>query len=317
MSNPDTLVTLKLTNYLSKIKRRLRDLLTMDYQKFDVVLVGHFSKDKNVVDGEEKNVSGGAVYYGAFPLKLMGVNVAVVTKLAREDFSRLAVFKKRDIPVFIKESSHTTGIKNVFSVQNPDRREHYLLGVADSFTGEDFSNIEAKIIHIGALMKGEVPTGLARVLSQKADVSLDVQGFVRVREGDRLIMRDWEEKELVLPHVRYLKADAVEAEILTGSSNLKSAAKILAQMGPSEVLITHNQGVVLFSRGEFYRAPFSAGGLKGRTGRGDTCMAAYIGKRLSLPAPRALYFAASLTTLKLEKEGPFQGKIEDVGTFGE
>jgi hypothetical protein len=52
-------------------------------QKFDVVLMGHFSKDKNVVDGEEKNLSGGAIYYGAFPLKLMGINVAVVTKVAR------------------------------------------------------------------------------------------------------------------------------------------------------------------------------------------------------------------------------------------
>ena len=36
-------------------------------QKFDVVLPGHFAKDKDVVDGKEKNVLGSAVYYGAFP----------------------------------------------------------------------------------------------------------------------------------------------------------------------------------------------------------------------------------------------------------
>jgi len=30
-------------------------------QKFDVVLLGHFAKDKDVVDGKEKNVLGSAV----------------------------------------------------------------------------------------------------------------------------------------------------------------------------------------------------------------------------------------------------------------
>jgi len=284
----------------------------MIFQKFDLVLVGHLSKDKNVVDGEEKNVPGGAVYYGAFPLKLMGINVAVVTKVAREDLSKLETFKKEGIPVFVKESSQTTGIKNIYSTENPDRREHYLLGFAGPFTEEDFPDIEAKIIHIGALIRGEIPLNLVRSLSKKADLSLDVQGFVRVREGNRLAIKDWEEKELVLPYIKYLKADVVEAEILTGSSEIKSAAKTLAKLGPSEVLITHKDGAVLFAQEKFYQTSFSPKSLKGRTGRGDTCIAAYIGKRLSLPAPQALYFAAALTTLKLEKEGPFKGKLEDV-----
>jgi len=57
--------------------------------------------------------------------------------------------------------------------------------------------------------------------------------------------------------------------------------------------------------------------LEGRSGRGDTCICAYIGKRLSLPAYKALCFAAALTTLKLEKEGPFKGKLKDVETLSE
>ena len=35
--------------------------LNMISQKFDVVLPGHFAKDKDVVDGKEKNVLGSAV----------------------------------------------------------------------------------------------------------------------------------------------------------------------------------------------------------------------------------------------------------------
>ena len=51
---------------------------------------------------------------------------------------------------------------------------------------------------------------------------------------------------------------------------------------------------------------------KGRSGRGDTCISTYIAKRLTLAPYEALCFAAALTTLKLEKEGPFRGKLEDV-----
>ncbi|MEA1965096.1 MAG: PfkB family carbohydrate kinase [Candidatus Aerophobetes bacterium] len=284
-------------------------------QKFDVVLVGHFSKDKNLVDGEEKNRPGGAVYYGAFPLKLMGINVAVVTKVAREDLSELADFEKNDIPVFVKESSQTTEVKNIYSTKKPDKRQHYLLEFAGPFNEENFPDVEAEIIHIGALMRGEVPLDLVKSLSKKADLSLDVQGFVRARESDRLVIKDWEEKDEALPYVKYLKTDMVEAEILTGSSEIRSAAKNLAELGPSEILITHKDGAVLFAQEKFYQAPFTPKSLKGRTGRGDTCMATYIGKRLSLSAPKALRFAAGLTTIKLEKEGPFKGKLEDVETL--
>lgn len=281
-------------------------------QKFDVVLVGHFSKDKNVVNGEEKDVPGGAIYYGAFPLKTIGVNVAVVTRVAKKDFPELSVFKKAGIPVFAREASQTTAIRNIYSTKNPDKRQSHLLEFAGPFSEEDFPNIEAKIIHIGALMRGEVPLKMVKKLSQRADLSLDVQGFVRVKEGNQLVLRDWEDKKIALPCIKYLKADVVEAEVLTGTSDLLIAAKTLAKMGPSEVMITHRKGVALFTKGKFYQAPFSPRSLRGRTGRGDTCISTYIGKRLSLPAYKALCFAAALTTLKLEKEGPFRGELEEV-----
>jgi sugar/nucleoside kinase (ribokinase family) len=284
----------------------------MASQDFDVVLLGHFAKDKNIVDGKERDVLGGAVYYGAFPLKMMGINVAIVTKLAREDFPELSVFERAGIPVFAREASQTTGIRNVYSTEDPDRRQSYPLGFAGSFSENDFANIQAKIIHIGALMKGEVPLKIIEKLSRMADLSLDVQGFVRVKEENRLVLRDWDEKSIILPYITYLKADATEAKVLTGISDLPAAAKSLAKMGSSEVLITHKNGVVLFAKGELYQAPFCPKSLKGRTGRGDTCISTYIAKRLSLPPYKALCFAAALTTLKLEKEGPFRGKLEDV-----
>lgn len=284
----------------------------MPAQNFDVVLLGHFAKDKDVIDGKERDVLGGAVYYGAFPLKMMGIKVAVVTKLARKDFPELSILKRAGIPVFAREGPQTTGIRNVYSPEDPDKRQCYPLGFAGLFNQKDFPNIEARIIHIGALIKGEVSLDLIRSLARKADLSLDVQGFVRVKEGDQLVLKDWDEKKTALPYIKYLKADMMEAQVLTETSDIPTAAELLARMGPSEILITHKEGVFLSVKGKFYQAPFRPKSLKGRTGRGDTCISTYIAKRLTLPPHKALYFAAALTTLKLEKEGPFRGNIEDV-----
>ncbi|GAG74390.1 unnamed protein product, partial [marine sediment metagenome] len=104
----------------------------------------------------------------------------------------------------------------------------------------------------------------------------------------------------------------IEARVLTETSDLPTAAELLAKMGPSEILITHKEGVFLFARGRFYQAPFRPKSLKGRTGRGDTCISTYIAKRLTSPPYKALCFTAALTTFKLEKEGPFRGNLEDV-----
>ena len=49
----------------------------------------------------------------------------------------------------------------------------------------------------------------------------------------------WNEKKEALELTHYLKADGVEAEFLTGESDLISAAKILKSLGPKEIIITH------------------------------------------------------------------------------
>ena len=46
----------------------------------DILMVGHFAKDKIVVDGKEEICAGGAVYYGAVVLKRLGLEVGVAAK---------------------------------------------------------------------------------------------------------------------------------------------------------------------------------------------------------------------------------------------
>jgi len=285
----------------------------MDSNNYEVVLLGHFALDNDIVDGVEKELIGSAVYYGAFALRSIGVKVAVVTKLARKDFYLLSAFRKAGVRIFATIAPETTGLKNIYSTEDPDNRKSYFMRFAGSFQEDDFPKLRSKIIHIASLLNKEVPINMIKKLSKIADLSLDVQGFIRVKgEREKLISKDWEEKEEILPYIKYLKADIKEATILTGTANIHKAAKILAKMGAKEVMITHKDGVTLLVDDEFYQAPFSPKSLKGRSGRGDTCISTYIGKRLALEPYPALCFAAALTTLKLEKEGPFKGDLKDV-----
>jgi sugar/nucleoside kinase (ribokinase family) len=148
--------------------------------------------------------------------------------------------------------------------------------------------------------------------AKRAQLALDVQGFVRVVRGGRLVYDAWPQKARVLAHVDIVKTDAVEAEMLTGQSDLRAAARMLADLGPAEVLLTHRQGLLVYAGQEFHEAGFYPRALVGRSGRGDTCLSAYTCKRLSASPDEATLWAAAVTSLKMEAEGPFRRDIRDV-----
>lgn len=52
-----------------------------DKTAVDVMLLGHFSKGRLVIDDEVEICPGGSVYYGNIPLRHLGLNVAVVIRL--------------------------------------------------------------------------------------------------------------------------------------------------------------------------------------------------------------------------------------------
>jgi len=115
-----------------------------------------------------------------------------------------------------------------------------------------------------------------------------------------------------LSHVTYLKVDRAEAELLTGQVDLQEAARQLARYGPREVVLTQSSGVTVFADGQIFQAPFAPRSLEGRTGRGDTCFATYLGQRLTASPEEATRVAAAVTTLKQEKPGPWHGSLADV-----
>ena len=117
---------------------------------------------------------------------------------------------------------------------------------------------------------------------------------------------------IFLPHITYLKADSLESKVITGTDDRREAARILNEWGAREVMITHSQEVLVQSGGTLYSAPFTPSNLSGRTGRGDTCFGSYLARRLGQGIEESLHYAAALTSIKMEKPGPFQGTVDEV-----
>lgn len=278
----------------------------------DVMMIGHLARDRLVVDGVGEVTTGGAVYYGGIALRRLGIRVAVVTRLHPDDWARLSELEQEGIQVFASPAPETSGIENVYCSADMERRVCRPLGFAGPFQVSDVPSQAASVYLVVPIMAGEVNLLLLRGLAARGPVGLDVQGFVRVREGDSLVFRPWTEMADGLALVTYLKVDRAEAELLTGQTDLREAARQLAGYGPREIVITQSPGVTVYADGQVYEAPFTPRSLAGRTGRGDTCFATYVGKRLTVSAEEACRWAAAVTTLKQEQPGPWRGSPDEV-----
>lgn len=278
----------------------------------DIMMIGHFAKDKLVVDGQGKIASGGAVYYGSIALRHLGIGVVVVTRLHPDDFSLLDELKQEEVQVFAIPALETSGIENIYDSADMERRICKSLGFAGPFQIEDIPNLSAHIYVAASIIAGEIDLALLQSLAQRGPVALDIQGFVRVRNNSELVFRQWTDMAEGLSHVTYLKVDRAEAELITGQTDLQVAARQLAEYGPREVVVTQSSGVTVFAEGKIFQAPFTPRSLGGRTGRGDTCFATYLGKRLSASPQKACRYAAAVTTLKQEQPGPWKGSPSDI-----
>lgn len=281
--------------------------------EYDVAFLGQFTKDTISSASGTRTVAGGAFNYGAHVAARMGLRTAAVTQLAEEDLGAVAELEALGVRVFAQITPQSTCLRLEYPSADLDERIIYVTSTAGTLDPQQVAGVPARVYVVGASIRGEVPLSVVEALAAKqAQLALDVQGFVRVARGGRLVYDAWPLKAQVLAHVDIVKTDAVEAEMLTGQSDLRAAATMLADLGPAEVVLTHRQGLLVYAGQEFYEAGFYPREIVGRSGRGDTCLSAYTCKRLSASPGEATLWAAAVTSLKMEAEGPFRRDIREV-----
>lgn len=282
--------------------------------KYDVVIIGNYTKDTIISPAGTRYVDGGGFNYGAHVAAMMELSTAAVTRLAHEDQRVVEALLDLGVDVYPTYTEYSTIMELYYPTTNVDIRTLTVTHTAGAFTPDQVRPLQARAFLINSSIRGEVDLDVIKALREKDTLIVaDVQGFTRIVTANGVLKYDeWTEKEEVLSYIDILKADAVEAEMLTGKKDIHLAAAELAGWGPKEVVLTHGAGVLVLSDGEFYDAPFRPEKLVGRSGRGDTCIASYACKRLDGTAQEATIWAAATTSLKMEAEGPIKRPSADV-----
>ncbi len=280
----------------------------------DLLFLGHFARDIIEVNGVKEVMAGGGIYYGGVAAIVAGASIAVVTRYKRDDEAMIEPLKAAGARVFPAYSDSTSGIHNVYTDPTMETRLCYPLGFAGLIQENDIPDIDCKRVVISPIVAGEIDMALLKFLHGKhpGKIALDIQGFIRVREGADIVFKDWPEKREGMRMIRVLKCDAAEAKAMTGHEELRPALDTISSWGPEEILLTHNKGATVYSRGEEWFYPWKARSMAGRTGRGDTCFASYNAFRLTKDVDASLKYAVAATSIKMETPGPLAASKETI-----
>lgn len=283
---------------------------------YDVAYVGNYTKDTIISKRGTRYVHGGGAFtYGSNVAVRTGLRVAVVSRLSKEDRDVADALEKVGIDVFLTYTDASTCLTLEYPTDDPDTRVMSVASSAGSFTPEEVRDIDARAFVLGPSLHGEIGLDVLEELTRKdVLIACDVQGYVRADVGGNVEYVDWDREEMhaVLSVVNILKTDAVEAERITGKADKRNAAAILSSYGPAEIVLTHRDGVLIYADKACYETKFTPKKMLGRSGRGDTCLSAYVTKRFSAPPEEACIWTAAVTSLKMEAEGPFTGTLSDI-----
>lgn len=259
-------------------------------------------------------MAGGTSFYFSSAIRNMDVSYTLVTSLAESEMDTVETLRAKGTEVHASTCAHTVYFENIYS-GNQDHRTQRVLQKADPFTIEQLNGINANIFHLGPLLADDIPVNLIRELSSRGRVSLDAQGYLRKVEDKNVIAVDWPAKKEALQYIDILKVNEHELEALTGLTDIKKGAEVLADWGVKEVVVTlGSMGSVIYADGIFYNVPaYIPTAVVDATGCGDTYMAGYLYQRTKGALfQEAGEFAAAMASFKIESSGPFTGTKEDV-----
>jgi sugar/nucleoside kinase (ribokinase family) len=270
--------------------------------------------DKVVTPRVTAHMAGGTSFYFSNAIRNMDVNYTLVTTLAQSEMVVVEKMRARGINVNACACGLSVYFENIYS-ENQDHRTQRVLQKANPFTVEQLQEIDAQIFHLGPLLADDMPVELIKELHSRGKVSLDVQGYLRKVEDKNVVPIDWADKREALQYIDILKANEHETEVLTGSKDIHEGARILADWGVKEVVLTlGSMGSVIYTGGVFYNIPaYKPSAVVDATGCGDTYMAGYLYQRIKGASfQQAGEFAAAMASFKIESSGPFTGTEDDV-----
>jgi sugar/nucleoside kinase (ribokinase family) len=263
-----------------------------------VAVVGSVTIDRIIENRKTSERLGGVATYGGLTFQRLGVETAVVTNIAEAHRGLLDVLAAEGLAVHAGTSRLTTRFVNR---ARGDWREQRLPEAADPITAGQVKPFLSEIrhVHAGPLHPDDIePQAMALMAESKKLVSLDVQGYLRRMENDRIVPNLSAGLEGALRAAHIIKADEEELTLMLDHFRL-SLPGFLQRFRIDEAVITRgSRGASVWTRaGEGYhfgaktvRRPVST------VGAGDVFFAAYLVAHVyrKLDIDMAAMFAAGI-----------------------
>ena len=285
-------------------------------KKHQLCCIGHITLDKVVTPLNTVYMPGGTAFYCSHAIRHFNdIDYALITAVGATEIKVVEELRETGINVTALPSKHSVYFENIYG-ENPGDRTQRVLTKADPFTASQLREIEAEIYHLGSLLADDFSLEVIKELSQKGLIAVDSQGYLREVRDTHVYPVDWTDKREALQYIHFLKVNEHEMEVLTGLSDPHEAARKLHEWGVKEVLVTlGSMGSLIFDGKDFYRIPaHKPQQVVDATGCGDTYTIGYLYRRVSGASieEAGRFAAAAMSTLKIEKSGPFCGNKEDV-----
>ena len=215
-------------------------------------------------------------------------------------------------------SGHTIKFINSYLKEDSDVRTQGIYDFGyNAITFDDLKDIgDFDYIILGPLLHNNISR---RLIEQLAGLGLKIvlasQGLIRYVMNNQIIWKHPENVLNVLSYCDFLFLSEVELKYITDTEHTVDGINILLKNGAKNIIVTQGvKGSIVCIKGKNYKInPFPAQRLADVTGAGDSYPAGHIVAQESFEDPSEQgEFAAMTATMAIERNGPFNGTMEEV-----
>jgi sugar/nucleoside kinase (ribokinase family) len=265
-----------------------------------VGVIGNLARDLIMPQGIVQ--MGGAAYYSGVTASRLGQDVRLITRVGREYekgwLRRLE--KEEGIDLVVQISKESTAFENSYEDSSGSRIQR-LVGDAGRIEWDERFN-GCDLVHVGPLFH-EVDLSLLQMLDSDL-VSLDVQGYIRGRRSDSLVVhRKWCDMTSHIEKVRILHAGLDEVRYIDYKNRGSLTGFDLLTLGPEVVLFTDRaNGSQVFHGDRCHMVPAYPVKENHPTGAGDVYTMAFMIRYAETRDPHdSGFFASAAASLLVEK----------------
>lgn len=273
---------------------------------FDLIVVGHFSKDTIITPEARREAMGGVPAYSLF-LANWGLKLGIVSKCGSDFLTRYGEEIQKAGPVLVTSGKITTEFVNKYSQDGARTQQVY--SIAEPIQMRDFpgSFFRTKAVHFGPIIN-EIDTNLIRkVHSAGPLVSLDPQGYCRKLDGRKIVATPWKKANDILSYVHFLKTTEKELKLVASScQDEEEVVAWIMNQGPNILIVTRGaRGATVFTKKERISIPVPPTSTVDSTGAGDVFVLAFLATYLkSSDIQNSAACAGACAALSTEFFGP-------------